>query len=213
MKQKIINFILKIKRKVDQLECQNYFESLKEQCEMGENVTLYKNCFIYDGHPNYEEGGDKNIKIGNDSHIKGELQTLGHGGKIVIGNYSYIGPNTYMWSGKSISIGNRVLIGPGCCIFDNDIHPLDPEIRHRQFMDIVTTGQPKWITLNDREVEIKDDAWIGCNVIILKGVTIGKGAIVGAGSVVTHDIPDYAIAHGNPAKVSRLSQNGNEDYK
>lgn len=99
-----------------------------------------------------------------------------------------------------------MLIGSDCYIFDNDIHPLNSEIRHRQFMDIVTIGQPAWITLNDSTVTIEDDAWIGCNVVILKGVTIGKGAVIGAGSVVTHDIPAHAIAHGNPAKVYRVLQ-------
>ncbi|MCB0501084.1 MAG: hypothetical protein KDD32_00210 [Bacteroidetes bacterium] len=48
---------------------------------------------------------------------------------------------------------------------------------------------------------IKDKAWIGFNVIILKGVTIGEGAVVGAGSVVTKDVPDYTIVVGNPAKL------------
>lgn len=200
MKQKITNLILKIKRRIDQLEQKKYLESLKEQCDLGENVTLYKECVIYDGHPN---GIEKNIIIKSNAHIKGELLTLGHGGKIIVGQDSYVGPNTYIWSGKEISIGNRVLIGQNCCIFDNDIHPINPEIRHRQFKDIVTKGQPTWVTLNDREVIIEDDAWIGANVVVLKGVTIGKGAIVGAGSVVIHDIPDYAVAHGNPAKICR----------
>ena len=164
MKQIITYLILKIKRKIDQLEQKKFFDSLKEQCDLGENVTLHKECVIYDGHPNNIE---KDIIIKSDAHIKGELLTLGHGGKITVGEESYIGPNTYIWSGKEISIGNRVLIGPNCCIFDNDIHPIDPEIRHRQFRDIVTKGQPAWITLNDKEVVIKDDAWIGANTCLL----------------------------------------------
>lgn len=149
-------------------------------------------------------GGYKNIRIGRETHIKGELLTLGHGGEIIIGDQSYIGGNTHIWSGGIIHIGDRVLIGPDCYIFDNDIHPLDLDIRHRQFMDIISKGQPKWVTLNDSTVTIEDDAWIGCSVIILKGVTVGKGAVVGAGSVVTHSIPARAIAHGNPARVYRF---------
>lgn len=196
----IIKLIVKIRRKINRWETYDYLNTLKTQCEC-DGAILHNDCSIYNGHA---DGTKKNIVIEKNAHIRGELQTFGHGGKIRIGQYSYVGPNTRIWSGRSIDIGNRVLVGPNCCIFDNDIHPLDPELRHKQFVDIVTKGQPAWVSLNDKEVIIKDDAWIGCNVVILKGVTIGKGAIVGAGSVVTHDIPDYAIAHGNPAVVSRI---------
>lgn len=54
---------------------------------------------------------------------------------------------------------------------------------------------------NDADVRIEKGAWIGCNVTILKGVTIGTGAVVGAGSLVTNSIPPYAVAVGTPAKV------------
>lgn len=199
MKHILIDLITRIQRKLYQLQIDDYLTTLRKRCDCT-GAILYKDCFIFDGHPNETE---RSIKIGNYTHVRGELQTLGHGGKITVGDYSYIGPNTSIWSGKSIFVGDRVLIGPNCCIFDNDIHPLNPEIRHKQFEEIVTRGQPAWVTLNDEEVVIKDDAWIGANVVVLKGITIGKGAIVGAGSVVTHDIPDYAIAHGNPAKVCR----------
>ena len=58
-----------------------------------------------------------------------------------------------------------------------------------------------WRNVNSRPIVIKDDVWIGMNVIILKGVTIGEGAIVGAGSVVTKDVPAWTVVAGNPAKV------------
>jgi galactoside O-acetyltransferase len=70
------------------------------------------------------------------------------------------------------------------------------------------SGLKDWSNVVCRPVIIQDKAWIGFNVIILKGVTIGTGAIVGAGSVVTKDVPAYCIAGGNPARVIReLSQN------
>lgn len=207
--KRIERLILKLKKKMDQIEYKEYLTSLLEQCELGEDAKLYRECVIFDGHANMSRaggGGVKYIKIGRKTHIKGELLTLGHGGEIVIGDYSYIGGNTHIWSGGVTHIGDRVLIGSDCYIFDNDIHPLEPETRHKQFMDIIRIGQPTWITLNDSTVIIEDDAWIGCNVIILKGVTVGKGAVIGAGSVVTHDIPAHAVAHGNPAKVYRFLQ-------
>jgi galactoside O-acetyltransferase len=58
-----------------------------------------------------------------------------------------------------------------------------------------------WVDVHDEPIKIGDNAWIGINCIILKGVTIGEGAIIGAGSVVTRDIPAWTIAGGNPAKV------------
>ncbi len=181
-------------------EC--HIQSQRRQCQAGAHTKLYDTTVIMDTH-----GAGKDIIIGDYSHIKGELLTLGHGGMIQIGEWSYVGPNTHIWSGKKIKIGDRVLIGPDCYIFDNDVHPTDPELRHRQFMDIVSTGQPEWVELNDREVIIENDAWIGANVVILKGVRIGKGAVIGAGSVVTHDVPDYAVAHGNPAVIRRMAGN------
>lgn len=60
-----------------------------------------------------------------------------------------------------------------------------------------------WEFVNSAPVYIKDKAWIGFNSIILKGVTIGEGAIVGAGSIVTKDVPDWTIVAGNPAKIVR----------
>ena len=153
-------------------------------------------------------GGNKNdIVIGNNTHIKGELLLLGHGGQIIIGDYCHVGPNSHIWSGKLIKIGDRVLIGHNCNIFDNDIHPFDPLMRHEQFKKIITEGQPKDIKLNDQEVVIEEDVWIGANVTILKGVKIGRGAIVGANSLIVKDIPEDTIYAGNPGKYIRDIKN------
>lgn len=199
MKKKIEQFMLHIFRYLEKKNLEHHIEEQKKQCVVGEHTKFYESTSIIDSRRK-----EKRIQIGDRSHIKGELITLGHGGEISIGNDTYIGPNTHIWSGKKVTIGDRVLIGPDCYIFDNDIHPIDPEIRHKQFLEIVSTGQPEWITLNDKEIVIEDDVWIGANVIILKGVKIGGGGVVGAGSVVTHDIPANSIAHGNPAEVTRV---------
>jgi acetyltransferase-like isoleucine patch superfamily enzyme len=68
---------------------------------------------------------------------------------------------------------------------------------------IASIGHPSQIDLGEEAVYIDDDVWIGAMSIILKGVTIGEGAIVGAGSVVTKDVPPWAIVAGNPAKIIR----------
>ena len=199
MKKKIERFMLRAFRYLKRKNLEYCIEEKKRHCVVGEHTRFYDSTSIIDSR-----GEAKRIRIGDRSHIKGELITLGHGGEICIGNDTYIGPNTHIWSGKKVTIGDRVLIGPDCYIFDNDIHPIDAKTRHKQFLEIVSTGQPEWVTLNDKEIVIEDDVWIGANVIILKGVKIGGGGVVGAGSVVTHDIKANSIAHGNPAEVTRM---------
>jgi acetyltransferase-like isoleucine patch superfamily enzyme len=169
-----------------------------KMCVIGTTSVLSQSANIVNNLKQKES-----IKIGEYSHIKGELLVLGHGGLIEIGDYCFVGTNTHIWSGKHIKIGNRVLISHNCNIFDNDTHPLDPKARHKQYKEIMTTGQPKFIDLKDEEIFIEDDVLIGANSIILKGVVISKGAVVAAGSVVTKSVPPYVVVAGNPAKVIR----------
>jgi acetyltransferase-like isoleucine patch superfamily enzyme len=149
-------------------------------------------------------GGDsRNIFIGTHSVIEGELFVFGHGGRICLGEWCYVGPDTRIWSAKEITIGDRVLISHGVNIFDSLTHPLSPIARHRQFRDIVTSGHPRALNLDERAVVIADDAWIGAGSSIMRGVTIGARAIVAAGAVVTHDVPAETVVGGNPAAVIR----------
>jgi acetyltransferase-like isoleucine patch superfamily enzyme len=108
-----------------------------------------------------------------------------------------IGDNFYLNSGchilGDISIGNDVLIGPKTVIWGRD-HKM---ARDRPIREQGHTKKP---------IVIGNDVWIGANVTILKGVRIGDGAVIGAGSVVTKDIPEYAIAVGNPAKVKKFRE-------
>ena len=145
----------------------------------------------------------KAITIGDNSHIRGELLVFAHGGSINIGKYCYVGEGTRIWSAQNIFIGDRVLISHNVNIFDSDTHPLNANLRHQQFKSIITSGHPKEIDLLEEPVHINNDVLIGCSSIILKGVTIGKGAIIGAGSVVTKDIPPWTIVAGNPATIIR----------
>lgn len=93
-----------------------------------------------------------------------------------------------------IIIGNNVKIGGGTCIYTSDFHSLDAEIRKTK-LDIINR--------KTAPVKIGDDVFIGAKCLILKGVTIGNKSIIGAGSVVTKNIPDSEIWAGNPAKFIR----------
>lgn len=123
------------------------------------------------------------------------IKTCGHGAKILIGDDVGMSGCT-VTAASSISIGNHVLLGSGCLITDTDSHPVDP---HERRMGGGGISKP---------IVIEDDVFIGARAIILKGVTIGKGSVVGAGAVVTKSIPAYSIAAGNPAKVVGDSRRG-----
>ena len=103
------------------------------------------------------------------------------------------------------------MISWGCTFIDNNSHSLSWSHRKNDVQDWKKdiesgkTGLNKnWSHVDKKPIIVKDKSWIGFNSIILKGVTIGEGAIVGAGSVVTKDVPDWAIVAGNPAKLIRL---------
>ena len=114
-----------------------------------------------------------------------------------------MGKNSRIWSAGSISIGSRVLISHGVTIMDSLTHPLDPVARHQQFRAILQSGHPVDIDLDEQPVTIEDDVWIGAGAIILRGVRLGARCVVGAGAVVTKDVPADMIVAGNPAHVIR----------
>jgi len=108
--------------------------------------------------------------------------------KIIIGNNVGISGST-ICALKLIQIGNNVVIGSGCLLIDNDAHNIDPQKRSMPLDESYI-----------KPIIIDDDVFIGARSIILKGVKIGKGAVIGAGSVVSRNVPDYTIFAGNPAK-------------
>lgn len=96
---------------------------------------------------------------------------------------------------ERIEIGRNVQVGANCIIADTDFHPLTAAARERDFL--AGAHAP---------IYIEDDVFIGTQAIILKGVRIGRGAVIGAGSVVTRDVPAGAIAAGNPAQIIGQTQ-------
>lgn len=142
------------------------------------------------------------IVIGEHSHIRGELLLFVFGGKITIGNNCYIGESTRIWSAEEINIGNNVLISHGCNIIDTNSHEINHLERAEGFINLVTKGHSKIQgNIITAPIIIEDYAWLSFGVSVLKGVRIGKGAIIAAGSVVTKDVPPFSIVAGNPARV------------
>lgn len=153
---------------------------------------------------------DDEITIGEGSIVRGELLRFAHGGQITIGRSCYIGHGTRIWSGTNVTIGDNVLIAHNVSIFDNLTHPLDWRERREHFKMIASSGHPAEIDLGDRPVTIGNDAWIGAQSIVLRGVTIGERAVVAAGAVVTQNVPADTIVGGNPAKVIRENETTSE---
>jgi acetyltransferase-like isoleucine patch superfamily enzyme len=112
-------------------------------------------------------------------------------GKIEIGYGTYLNRYTMLDAHEQITIGRDVMIGPHTYITDG---------AHGTAAHASVKSQP----MTSQPVTIEDEAWIGAHVTILAGVRIGQGAIIGAGSVVTTDIPRHAVAYGVPATVRRL---------
>lgn len=103
--------------------------------------------------------------------------------RLEIGNGSAIGDRTEIHVGESVKIGANTLITWNCCIMDRDYHRINSE------KEVV------------KPVQIGNNVWIGCNSLIMKGVTIGDGAVVAAGSVVTKNVEPNTLVAGNPARV------------
>jgi len=130
-------------------------------------------------------------------HLKNVSKTCYMGGKSVIpkdliaDDYSYIGPNCIL--SPKVKIGKFTILAHHVSILGGDHIYLNPET------PIIFSGRPEMKT-----TIIGDDVWIGSFSIIMAGVTVGNGAIIGAGSIVTKDIPSYSIFAGNPAKFLKM---------
>jgi len=155
------------------------------------NLQLGANIFIGDRVVIYQDkdGGPvelaKRVCVHNDTCIQ-----TGSGGSLKIGHDTHIQSHCQFSAYKApIQIGCGVQIAPNCAFYPYD-HGIEPGLSIKQ-QPLQTKGG----------ITIEDDAWLGFGVIVLDGVRIGRGAVIGAGAVVTRDVPDGAIAAGVPARV------------
>lgn len=144
-------------------------------------ITIGDNCiFTSSAHYNPVDGSGK-------CHFSTKFN-----GKLIIGNHVGIS-NSAITASELVCIEDNVLIGSGCMISDTDHHEIKAERRNRGDEDEIAHAP----------IYIKNGAFIGARTIILKGVTIGENAVIGAGAVVTKDVPSNEIWAGNPAKFIR----------
>lgn len=149
----------------------------------GEGVVIEPGVLLF--HPDRIEIGN-HVYIGHQTILKGY-----HRNKMIIGDGTWIGQQCFFHSAGGIRIGRNVGIGPGVKIITSFHEEGDREIPILH------------APLAFSEVVIEDDCDIGVGVIILPGVTIGRGTQVGAGAVVTHHLPPFSVAAGVPARILR----------
>lgn len=167
------------------------------RCTVDSAAVLHRSCRIFNN-----QGDRAKIVIKRGAGVYGDLLVLAHGGMIEIGEDSFVSEETRIWSGKSIRIGDRVLISHQVNIQDTNSHSLSAKSRHQHHVLIARRGHPRELDdVLEAPVVIEDDCWIGFGSAVLRGVTIGRGAIVAAHAVVTKDVPPFSIVAGNPAKI------------
>lgn len=174
-------------------------KKLGKLCKVGNDSIFYEQANVINRRD------PENISIGKNTHIRGVLKVLKYGGNIEIGNNCYIGENSQIWSGESIKIGNNVLISHNVNIIDTNSHEINYVERKETFINMIKYGQSsnKGNILTD-SIIIENDVWINFNCIITKGVKIGRGAIIAAGTIVTKDVPEFCVFGGEVGKVLKM---------
>jgi acetyltransferase-like isoleucine patch superfamily enzyme len=141
------------------------------------------------------------IQIGQNSIVNGYFYLETEHAKINVGSRTFIGKGINSVADR-LDIGDDVMISWGCTITDHNSHSTTFSKRAKDIENWLYSIKD-WDDVKMSSVKIHDKAWIGFNTIILKGVLIGEGAIIGAGSVVTKDGPAWTVVAGNPARVIR----------
>ena len=165
----------------------------------GRNLKIYSSSIVVRHFNSSIDIGDNvtilNSSIENPAGIahKSVLATPVSGAKIVIGNNVGIS-GAVICANSLIVIKNNVLIGIGARIYDTDFHSIDRLKRRIDDQGSILVSP----------VLIEDDVWIGAHALILKGVTIGEGAIVAAGAVVVHDVAPNTVVGGSPARLLKV---------
>lgn len=158
--------------------------------------------FIYD-----KLTRETHLRIGEKSLLNCNISYQKDSGLVTIGDRSYIASGTNLICVKNIEVGDDVIISWGCTIYDNDSHSIYWEHRKNDVLNMINdytkygnlNVNKDWGNVSSKSIKIGNKSWIGFGVTILKGVTIGEGAVVAASSVVTKDVDPYTIVAGNPA--------------
>lgn len=186
-------FLLKLYRKYRDRKVK---KSVQKKCTCLGNVTFYHTARI-----GLILGADpQNIIINDKARIYGSINVC-QDGKVNIGKFVHLGPNSKICCVNNVTIGDYTGIGPNVAIIDSNYHPVNPHDRKIMRQTPENSFERKWIHSDNKPIILGENVWVGENVRICKGVTIGDNAVIAACSVVTKDVPANSIAAGNPAKI------------
>jgi acetyltransferase-like isoleucine patch superfamily enzyme len=157
------------------------------------DLRLGRNVFVGDDVVIFRDTGGGPVTLGDRVHLnEGVRIVTAHGGSVSFGDDAHVQPGCYFVAiGQSIRIGRNAQIAPNCAFYPYN-HGTDP-IRPIHEQQLRSKG----------DIEIADDAWLGYGAVVVSGVSIGEGAVVGAGSVVTRSLPAGVVAVGSPARIVR----------
>ena len=172
-------------------------EIMGDQVLCLEKLYDYNNTRPQDAEKRIQMLKDMFAEIGDGSYIEPPLHANWGGKHVYMGKNVYANFNLTLVDDANIYIGNDCMFGPNTVIATAG-HPINPELRAK-------------VTQYNAEVHIGNNVWLGAGVIVMPGVTIGDNSVIGAGSVVTRDIPSNVVAFGNPCKVFR--EIGEKDRK
>lgn len=185
-------------RHIEELQPKNYSGKWNDVAKIDPTAVFFAETSL----ENYGKKDD--FQIGAYSHIRGQLSIIAPGGRLTVGHHSFVGPGTRVWAQRSVEIGDYVLIAHLVDIHDSNAHAIDTETRRGETVNLFERRMAvDWSKVDSKPVRIEDDVWIGLKSTILKGVTIGRGAVIAAGTVVTKDVPPYVLVAGNPARIIR----------
>jgi len=146
-------------------------------------------------------GSGNSLKIGQGSIFEGDISFERDGASIEVGQNSYVGAS-HLICATRIVIGDDVLVSFGCTLLDHNSHAIAWSKRSTDVREWYS-GRKDWTHVISKPISLGDKCWIGMHSILLKGVTIGEGAIVAAGSVVSSDVEAWTVVGGNPARLIR----------
>lgn len=179
----------KEKRDNQELYDANYNQNLIEEMKKAKQL-----CFEYNNmNPSFREERANLIKriigkTGDNILIESNFY-CDYGYNIIVGENFYMNHNGVILDAAKVEFGDNVFIGPNCGFYTAG-HPIEIELRNKGLEYA-------------KSIKVGNNVWFGGNVVVLPGITIGDNVTIGAGSVVTKDIPSNVIAHGNPCKVYR----------
>jgi acetyltransferase-like isoleucine patch superfamily enzyme len=147
------------------------------------------------------KGPRDRVHLGAQTVCRGTLRREHFGdGRLTIGEAVYIGDDCIVSCCDSITIGSRTLLAHGVQVFDNDSHPTDRDLRARDWAAILEGSTRPSQAIHHAPISIGEDVWIGFGSMVLKGISIGRGAVIAARSVVAEDVDPDTVVAGVPAR-------------